>query len=109
MFIDLIRQSFPDFEILDCIAIVILGGTLPCYDKGAQRGEAQLVYVWCREDGNDVTDRSVNDRNSARRNEYGLLGGCQESLLLRRGPGEVLAVRRVAAAAEVALGPGSSN
>lgn len=84
----LVGHGPPDLEVLDGIAVVVLGGTLPRDDVCAEGREAQLVDVWGGERGDDVAARGIHHRD-----------------VFGRGPRKIPAVGRVAAAAEVALGP----
>lgn len=77
----------PDLQVLDRIAVFVLGRALPGDDVSAQGRKAQLENIGGWEGGDDMTEGSVNDGD-----------------LVGRGPGEEVAVGRVYAAAEVALG-----
>lgn len=81
-----VGQRLPDSEVLHSVSVFVLGWALPCNEICTEGGESELVDVRCRKCGNDVADRGINHRN--------LFWCC---------PCEVLAVRRVAAAAKVAF------
>lgn len=99
----------PHLEVLDGVAFFILGRALPGDDVGAERREAELKDVRGGKRGDELARECVDDRNPAQTRVSGywldrrLVGS---GLLFGRCPRKISAVGRVAAASQVALGPG---
>lgn len=87
--IDALLHGAPDLEVLGRVAGLVLGGSLPGDDKGAQGREAELV---------DVDNGQVEDELAA--------GGVDHVESLGSGPAKEAATRRVGTAPQVSLGLG---
>lgn len=57
----LVVDGTPDLEVLDSVTVLVLGGSLPCDDKGAEGREAQLEDVLGGQSGDCVALSRVDD------------------------------------------------
>lgn len=61
-----VHHNTPHLEVLDSVAVLILGRTLPCYNVRPERREAQLVHILGRKGSDDVAHGRINNGDPER-------------------------------------------
>jgi len=103
-----VLHNTPHLEVLDSVAILILGRTLPGYNVRPERRETQLVDVVGRKGGDNVAHGWIDNGDPERmlvyqRPSYQYV---PVNAPLRRRPRKVSATWGISTAAEIPLRPG---